>query len=148
MSEHLEIIAREREEIVILDLKGRAVLGPEDLELRERLQSLLASGKRNVILNFKEVTDIDTTGIGTLASCAAKFQEAGGRIAFLNLSHAHAQLPEILKLDTLFVAYQDEQDAVNSFFPERVVPHYDILEFVEHMESEKLEAKHKKDHPG
>lgn len=148
MSEHLEITARKREEIVILDLKGRVVLGPGDLELREQLQSLLALGKPNVILNFKEVTDIDTTGIGTLVFCAAKFQEAGGHIAFLNLSHAHAQLPEILKLDTLFIAYQDELDAVNSFFPERVVPHYDILEFVEHLESEKVDAEHKKDHPG
>jgi anti-sigma B factor antagonist len=142
VAEHLQITEREREEIVILDLRGRVVLGPEDQELRERLLSLLAAGKRNMILNFKDVTDIDSAGIGTLALCATKFQEASGSIAFLNFSPAHAQLPEILKLDSLFKPYQDEQDAVNSFFPEREVPHFDILEFVEQQESE-----HKKDHP-
>ena len=143
MAEHLQIAEREREGLVILDLTGHIVLGPEDLELRERLLSLLAAGKCNVIVNLKSVTEIDTTGIGTLVSCAAKFQEAGGRIVFLALSPTHAQLPEILKLDTLFTAYQDELEAVNSFFPERVVPHYDILEFVEQLASEQ-----KKDHPG
>lgn len=143
MAEHLQIAERVREDVVILDLKGHLVLGPGDLELRERLLSLLAAGKRNVILNFQHVAAIDTTGIGTLAFCATKFQEAGGLLALINLSNAHAQLSEILKLDTVFPAYRDEQEAVNSFFPERVVPHYDILEFVEQMESE-----HKKEQPG
>jgi len=143
VAEHLQIAEREREDVVILDLKGHVVLGPEDLDLRERLLALLAAGKRNVILNFQHVADIDTTGIGTLVSCATKFQEAGGRLALINLSNAHAHLSEILKLDTIFPAYRDEQEAVNSFFPERVVPHYDILEFVE-----QLEAEHKKEPPG
>ncbi|HEV2687493.1 MAG TPA: STAS domain-containing protein [Bryobacteraceae bacterium] len=137
MADHLEIKQRELEGIRILDLKGRITLGPEDLELRERLLSFLTAGTRNIILNFKDVHDIDTTGIGSLVHCATKYEKAGGRIAFLNLAPVHAHIPEILKLDAEFPAYQNELDAVNSFFPERVVPHYDLLEFIEHLEAEK-----------
>lgn len=139
MADHLEITQRENDGIAILDLKGRATLGPEDLELRERLLSLLASGTKNVILNFKHVTDIDTTSIGSLVFCAQKYKEAGGRLAFLNLNPAHAQIGEILKLSSVFPIYENEVDAVNSFFPDRTVPHYDLLEFIEHLESEKKE---------
>ena len=141
VADFLKISERDRDGIVILDLDGRVTLGAEDLELRERLLSLLAAGKRNLILNFKNVTDIDTAGIGTLVHCATKFEQAQGRIAFLNLAPQHAQIPEILKLNTVMASYNDEQEAVNSFFPERTVPHYDILEFVEKLEEEKQHSR-------
>jgi len=127
---NLEVKQRERDGVVILDLEGRLVLGEVDLALRRHVMSLLEAGKRNLILNLKEVKVIDTTGLGTLAFCAEKFREAGGKCVLLNLDQEHARLSEVFKLNTAFEIYQDEMDAVNSFFPERAVPRYDILEFV------------------
>jgi hypothetical protein len=48
----------------------------------------------------------------------------------LNSSRPHAQVADILKLNAGLETYQEEADAVNSFFPDRIVPRYDILEFV------------------
>jgi anti-sigma B factor antagonist len=132
---HLEIQQREKEGITILDLKGKIVLGSEDLSLRERLLSLLANGIRNVVLNLKEVTHIDTAGVGTLVLCTEKFRAAGGRLVLVNLSPAQASVASILKLDSEFDIYPDELDAVNSFFPERAVPHFDILQLVEEIKA-------------
>jgi anti-sigma B factor antagonist len=132
---HLEIQQREKEGITILDLKGRLILGPEDLSLRERLLALLASGIRDVILNLKDVTHIDTAGIGTLVLCTEKFRAAGGRLALVNLRAAEASVSNILKLDSELDIYPDERDAVNSFFPDRAVRHYDLLELVEEMKA-------------
>ncbi len=130
----LQIEQRENAGIVILDLKGRLVLGEEDLALRQHLQSLLESGKRRVVLNLKEVSDIDTSALGTLIYRALKFRDAGGRLVLLNLSPSHTKLSNALKLNTAFETYQEEHVAVNSFFPERAVPQYDILDFVEELE--------------
>lgn len=121
----LEVEQRERDGVVILDLDGRLVQGDEDLALRQRLESLAKAGHRNLILNLKKVTEIDTTGEGTLEFCAEKFREVGGKCVLLN-----ANPDDVFKLSTTFDTYQDEVDAVNSFFPDRKVPHYDILEFV------------------
>ena len=132
---HLEIEQREKEAITILDLKGRLVLGPEDLSLRERLLSLLAKDVRNVILKLKEVTHIDTAGAGTLVLCTEKFRAAGGRLVLVNLSPAQANIANILRLDSELDIYPDELDAVNSFFPDRVVPHYDILQLIEEIKA-------------
>lgn len=137
---NLHIEQREKEGIVILDLKGRLVLGSPDQELRERLQQLRDSGHVNVILNLKGVTDIDTSALGTMVSCLARFRESGGRVVLLHLLPAHTQLSNIVELDTVFEMYQEEVDALNSFFPERVVPHYDILEFVEELERQQRSA--------
>ena len=132
---HLEIQQREKEGITVLDLKGRLILGPEDASLRERLPSLVADGIRNVIVNLKHVTHIDTAGVGTLVLCMEKFQAAGGRLVLVNLRPAEATMANILKLDSELDIYPDELDAVNSFFPDRAVRHYDILELVEEIKA-------------
>jgi anti-anti-sigma factor len=134
---HLQINQRENEGIVILDLKGRLALGPEDVALRQWLQALRDAGSINVAMNLKDVSDIDTTALGTLIFCATKFREAGGRLVLLHLSPSHSRLSDVVKLNTAFQIYPDEVSAVNSFFPDRVVQHYDILEFVEELEQKR-----------
>ena len=128
----LEIQERENEGILILDLRGRLVLGPEDSTLRQRLQALVE--RQNAIVNLKDVSDIDSTGLGTLVNSALRFREAGGKLVLLNLNVSKGRLPDILKLNTIFETYQEEVAAVNSFFPDRKVLHYDILNFVEEQE--------------
>ncbi len=130
---HLQINQRENEGIVILDLKGRLILGPEDVALRQRLQALREAGSTSVSLNLKDVSDIDSTALGTIIFCATKFQEAGGRLALFNLSPSHSALSDAVKLNTAFEIYPDEVSALNSFFPDRAIQHYDILEFVEEL---------------
>ena len=61
----LHIEQREREGIIILDLKGPLTLGHGDLELREDFRTD-QSGKVNIILNVENVSQIDSTGLGTL----------------------------------------------------------------------------------
>ena len=138
---HLEIHQREQEGITILDLKGKVVLGPEDLLLRERLLSLRAGGVLNVVLGLKEVSHIDTAGVGTLVMCTEKFRAAGGKLALVNLNPAHTSTTNVLKLDSELDIFPEELDAVNSFFPDRAVPHYDILQLVEEIKARRGSGK-------
>ena len=133
----LHIEQRENEGIIILDLKGRLVLGPADIALRQRLQTLREGGHLKVALNLKHVSELDTTALGTLIFSATKFRESGGRLVLVNLSPSHSEMSNLVKLNTAFEIYQDEISALNSFFPDRVVPHYDILEFVEELEQKR-----------
>ena len=127
----LQIEPRERENIVILDLKGQLTQGDEDLSLLKRLLFLLDSRCREVIVNLQEVSSIDASGLATLAFCATRFHDAGGRVVFLNPNRPDRPIADVLEPDTALETYQEELDAVNSFFPDRVVPRYDILEFLQ-----------------
>ena len=127
----LEIIHREHEGIEILDLNGRLTLGQEDLDFRNELDRLVKAGKIRVVLNLNGLRKLDTTGVGTLLFAQAKLRKAGGNLAILSLKPSSVELPEEAKLETEFEVFQDEQDAVNSFFPGRDVKRYDVLEFVE-----------------
>jgi anti-sigma B factor antagonist len=136
----LEFSQRQNEGILILGLKGRLVLGAEDLALRQRLQALLEAGQHNVIVDLKAVSDIDSTGLGTLVNCALRFRDSGGKLVLLHLSQSQGRLPDILKLNAIFEPYKDGLDAVNSFFPDRRIQRYDILDFVEEQERQETKS--------
>ena len=133
MSLHIE--ERESEGITILDLKGQLTFGQGDLELRERLVCLHQSGKFNIILDFKHVSDIDSTGLGTLVFGLARLRQAGGRLALLNVNRSHLEFFLLTRLAIAFEFFVDEHDAVSSFFPDRAVKRFDILDFVQREES-------------
>jgi anti-sigma B factor antagonist len=130
----LEIRDREIEDIVLLDLEGRAVLGAEATALRRALESLVGRGKNKVIVNLKQVDYIDSTGLGTLALGHRGFEKAGGAMKLLHLSKRSAELLILTKLSTIFEMFDDEQAAINSFFEGREVRRFDILEFVKSQE--------------
>ena len=132
MSLHIE--QREHDGITVLDLKGPLTLGHGDLELRDRLPALNQSGKVNIILNLKEVSDIDSTGLGTLVFGLARLRKSGGRLALLNLNRSHLKLFLLTKLAIAFEFFDDEQDAVNSFFPGRALKPLDILDYIQQEE--------------
>jgi anti-sigma B factor antagonist len=126
----LEMHAREVEGILILDLQGRIVAGSEATELRDRLTALPSQRNAKVILNLQDVHFIDSTGLGILVLGHSSMKAAGGALKLLHLPRRSAQLMVLTKLSTVFSIYDDEQSAINSFFPDREVKHFDILEFV------------------
>lgn len=127
----LEIIHREFEGIEILDLKGHLTIGQEDLDFRADLDRLVTAGKIRVALNLSDLHKLDTTGLGTLLYAQATLRKAGGNLTVFNLKPAHIELLTAAKLEMVFDAFQNEQDAIDSYFPDRAVQRYDILQFVE-----------------
>ena len=132
----LEIAVREREGIAVLDMKGRIVAGHETAALREGFARLNDESKFNVILNLAEVDFIDSTGLGALVVCASAAKKNGGKVKLLNLNKRNIELLVITRLTTMFELFDDEQDAVNSFFPDREIKTFDILSFVKQMKAE------------
>ena len=132
----LDIQQNEREGIVILVMKGRLTVGPEASALRDRISSLAAAGSINIILDLQNVAYIDSTGLGALVMCATSLRKQGGNMKLLNLNRRNIELLVMTKIATVFDLFADEQDAVNSFFPDRKIKTFDILSFVQQMKEE------------
>lgn len=133
---NLEINRREKEGISILDLSGRLVVGGAASLLREKLNEEVTNRGVKVILNLKEVDYIDSTGLGTMVICYTTLQKSGGSLKLLNLNRRNIELLLLTKLSTVFQIFGEEQEAVNSFFPEREIKHFDILSFVQSQKAE------------
>jgi anti-sigma B factor antagonist len=111
----LKITTREVDGVTVVALDGRIVLGEESNALREKVKSLVAEGKKKIVLNMDNVTFIDSAGLGTLV---ASHHSAKGQGAALKLCHLGTKFQEVLqitKLMTIFDVYNTEAEAVASF---------------------------------
>ena len=129
----LEITEGTREGVVILTLKGRLTVG-ESASVHEEVSKVLASGCANLILDLSAVDYIDSMGLGSLVHCFTSVKKAGGALKLLKLSKRNIELLLLTKLHNVFEVFAEEDDAVNSFFPDRVVKRFDILNFVQQPE--------------
>jgi anti-sigma B factor antagonist len=132
----LEIRRREKEGVVILDLSGPLTVGEAASRIRQALHDLLAEGRKNVVLNLQEVDYIDSTGLGAMVVCYTTLRKVGGALKLLNLNRRNIELLVLTKLSTVFEIFSDEQDAVNSFFPDRAIQRFDILAFLERQQEQ------------
>jgi anti-sigma B factor antagonist len=126
-----EITRREKEGVIILDLNGRLAVGESCTLLREKVKEEVGQGIFNILLNLKEVDYIDSTGLGSMVICYTTIQKAGGAMKLYNLNRRNIELLLLTKLSTVFQLFAEEQEAVNSYFPEREIKHFDILSFVQ-----------------
>ena len=132
----LDIQQREREGIFILDLKGRLTVGREATAFRDKIAELNQPGPRNLVLNLAAIDFIDSTGLGALVMCSTSLRRSGGNMKLLNLNRRNIELLVMTKLATVFEIFNDEQDAVNSYYPDRKIKTFDILDFVQKMKNE------------
>ena len=131
----LDIAESEREDVTILTLKGRLTLGESNL-VRERINQLSAAGHHKIVVDLTSVEYIDSTGLGILVICFTSLKKLGGAMKLVNPNKRNVELLLLTKLHTVFEVFTEVQDAVNSFFPDRQIKHFDILSFVKQQESE------------
>ena len=132
----LEIHQHEREGITVLEMKGRITLGKEATAMRDKVSELIAGTTRNLVFNLAGVDYIDSTGLGALVMCATTVRKAGGNVKLLNLNRRNIELLVMTRLATSFEIFTDEGDAVGSYYPDRKIKTFDILDFVSKMKTE------------
>lgn len=132
---HLEIANRQREGITLLDLKGRLTAGEEVSAFRNAFESAGVDSPK-LILNLMHVDYIDSTGLGAMVMCSTNTRKTGGIVKLVHLNRRNMELLVLTKIDTIFEVFDDETDAVNSFFPGREIKRFDILSFVRQLQEE------------
>ena len=106
---------REVRGVEILDLKGKITIGSGDVQLRETINKLVDDGKKNILINMKDVTTIDSSGIGELVGCYTSVTNKGGKLKLLHLPPKISDVLTVTQLITVFDVYESESEAISSF---------------------------------
>ncbi len=111
----LSITWGEVNDVAVVWLNGRIVLGEETIALREKVKGLLGEGKKKLVLNLNNVTFIDSSGIGALVAAYTSAKSMGATLRLCNLGSRTIELLQITRLVTVFEISNSEADAVRSF---------------------------------
>ncbi len=111
----MQIDERKIGNVTILDLKGKLTLGDGDELLRTKINGLVQSGAKQIVLNLGQVPYIDSAGLGEVVRTYTTVKKQDGMLKLLNLTKRIQDLLMITKLLTVFDTFDNEAEAVKSF---------------------------------
>jgi anti-sigma B factor antagonist len=101
--------------VTILDLSGLITYGNGSVTVCDAVRKELEKGFRRILLNLRDITYIDSSGVGELIFDFTVVKNSGGDLKLLNLRmRVHDRL-QTTSLFNVFEVYDDESAAVASF---------------------------------
>ena len=111
----LQISNRQSADVMILDLQGRATIGPDSDLLNNYLRKLIDDGTRNVLLNMTGLTQVDSSSLATIVRALVSLRRQGGNLKLLKPCGSVKLVFETFHLLDAIPHYDDEGPAVASF---------------------------------
>lgn len=121
MAAQLEIFERLVGSVAVLRLKGRLVADDEDVIFTDRIDTLIAAGCINVVVNLEDVHIMDSGGVGTLVAKYLSLKRRGGDMRLAAITERTRRVLEITRLLSVFATYASESEAVASFVSEAAI---------------------------
>ena len=114
----LQISIRKSGDVTILDLRGRATIGPDSDLLSGHLQRLVANGVRKLLLNLGDVTQVDSSGISAITATYLSLSRQGGSLKLLCPCGRVQTVLQVIRLPKIIPTFEDETQALASFRPQ------------------------------
>ena len=111
----MRITERQVRGVTILDLEGRLVLEDGVQAFVDRMNALSRHGPVRIVLNFEQVTYLDSAGVGAIAWKFVTVRKRDGDVKLLNLRRKSHNVLLTTKLLTVLESYESEDQAIDSF---------------------------------
>ena len=113
----MKVDVRHVDDVIIVDLEGRLVLGVGDELLRDVMNELLAEEWKKIVLNLRKVTIMDSSGIGEVVAGWKLARRFGASVKLLRPGPQIQRTLRLTQLLPLLEVYESEDEAVSSFDP-------------------------------
>lgn len=106
-------------DVSLVDLSGH-LTSFETVGLRDSISSLLAQGRKNIVLNASGLSYLDSSGVGELVRNYMTVIKRGGDMKVVGLTSKVQEILKVTKLHQVLQEFEDEESALSSF-PEKLV---------------------------
>ena len=110
----MHVTTRDTGDAVVLTLEGRLVLEDVEAELRGAIDGLIEQGRVKLVLNLRDVTYIDSAGLGFLVSKYVSVHRRGGNMTLVAPSPRVEHVLAITRLSQVFEVFASEEEAVRA----------------------------------
>ena len=115
----LLISIRDCGDVSVVDLFGRSTVDTGESELLSKdLRKLLGVGKRKLLLNLMNLSQIDSSGVSIIVEVFVSLKRAGGVLKLLAPRDRVLNVLRVFRLLDIIPSFQDETDALKSFRPQ------------------------------
>jgi anti-sigma B factor antagonist len=111
----MKLKTKEIKGITVIELGGNVIGGPDVSALNDYLHKLITEDKKNVVVDLKTVSFINSSGLGMLIGGLTTLRHSGGDLKLARASKKVEHLLEVTKLLKVFDLHKNVNDAVASF---------------------------------
>lgn len=101
--------------VVVLRLSGQLMGGPDADAVRESVVSVLNQGHKKILIDLKDVSWVNSTGLGILISSHITTASNGGQLKLMGVSKRIESIFMVTRLDTVFHVFGNEESALKAF---------------------------------
>ncbi len=111
----MKIEERKVNGVVVLELSGKIMGGPDATLLNDKLHELIESGDTQIVADLDKVNWMNSSGLGILIGGLTTMRNSGGDLKLANITDRIQSLLMITKLLTVFETFDSIDKAVASF---------------------------------
>jgi len=111
----LQLFVRHSADVAIIDVHGKATIGPANDILRNQLRRLIEGGTSKVLVNLTDATQLDSSSIGTIVSAFISLKRQGANLKLLRPRGNVRLVLETVHLLDVIPSIEDETQAIASF---------------------------------
>lgn len=112
----LQISVRECGDVSVVDLRGQSTVnGGESESFSKHLRNLVADGKRRLLLNLKDLTQVDSSGVSVIVETFVSLKRLGGELRLLSPHGRVLNVLAVFRLLDVIRTFEDETEALASF---------------------------------
>src|SRR5271156_542080 len=111
----LQLFVRHAADVTIVDLAGIATIGPANDSLDSQLRQLIDGGTNKILVNLADVTQLDSSGIGTIVRAFISLKHRGASLKLLRPRGNVKLVLETVHLLDVIPSIEDEAQAIASF---------------------------------
>lgn len=109
------IVQKENGHVLVIELEGELMGGPESDEFRSIIDNAIKDEKNLVVIDMGKVNWMNSSGLGMLMNALTNLRSSGGDLKLANLSERTRRPIQITRLDSVFEEYDTVDKAVKTF---------------------------------
>jgi len=102
-------------DLLILRLEGQLMGGPDAEAVRQVAQTAIRQGTVKLLVDMRQVSWVNSTGLGILISSHLAARNAGGAVKLFGVSKRIEAILAVTRLNTIFEVLPTEEEARRSF---------------------------------
>jgi anti-sigma B factor antagonist len=102
-------------DVTVLELSGHLVFEEGVRVFQDQVTALVSAGRRWLVIDLKNVTYVDSGGVGGLVAMFLHVEKRGGKLKLLCPSERACRVLKITHLMSVFEVFKTEEQAIASF---------------------------------
>lgn len=99
----ISIQTRDADNLAVLVLSGRLTIGESIAALHDAVEDCMAAGDKDIVLDMREISYVDSTGLGALVTSLTCARNHGGTLRLANVSQ---RVQDLLDVSSLYMVFQ------------------------------------------